>query len=143
MDLREIPIKRIFTDDEPVTCQLKTPIKEALKLMDDHHIGALCIVGECGQVMGIFTERDLLKAHKRIDYATFMERPISEFMTPEPKVLTEEEGCVHQCMTLMRIGKFRHVIVVNKKHEPVRMISIRDAFFFLCDDVIYGMEGTA
>jgi CBS domain-containing protein len=55
-------------------------------------------------------------------------------MTVKP-VTVKEESKIRECFALMRIGKFRHLIIVNDDGSPKRMVSIRDAFYFMCDSL--------
>ena len=54
MEIEDIMVQKVITVDPKAT------VKEAARLMNRHEIGCLVVVGQ-GQVMGIMTERDLLK----------------------------------------------------------------------------------
>jgi len=54
MEVEDIMVQKVITIDPSAT------VKEAARLMNRHAIGCLIVVGQ-GQVMGIMTERDLLK----------------------------------------------------------------------------------
>jgi len=54
MEIEDIMVQKVITIDPKATA------KEAARLMNRHEIGCLIVVGQ-GQVMGIMTERDLLK----------------------------------------------------------------------------------
>ena len=54
MEIEDIMVQKVVTIDPSAT------VKEAARLMNRHLIGCLIVVGQ-GQVMGIMTERDLLK----------------------------------------------------------------------------------
>jgi CBS domain-containing protein len=54
MEVEDIMVQKVITIDPNAS------VKEAARLMNKHEIGSLIVVGQ-GQVMGIMTERDLLK----------------------------------------------------------------------------------
>ena len=54
MEVEDIMVQKVITVDPNAS------VKEAARLMNRHEIGCLIVVGQ-GQVMGIMTERDLLK----------------------------------------------------------------------------------
>jgi len=54
MEVEDIMVQKVITIDPNAS------VKEAARLMNRHEIGCLIVVGQ-GQVMGIMTERDLLK----------------------------------------------------------------------------------
>jgi CBS domain-containing protein len=74
-------------------------VREALAHFVEHNIGSLPVVSASGELVGIFTERDVLfKAHEDPD--GFPRRRISEVMTPDP-VTCGPEDVVHDVMGLM------------------------------------------
>ena len=54
MEVEDIMVQKVITVDPNAS------VKKAARLMNRHEIGCLIVVGQ-GQVMGIMTERDLLK----------------------------------------------------------------------------------
>ncbi|MCZ4263092.1 CBS domain-containing protein, partial [Limimaricola sp. G21655-S1] len=44
---------------DPVCCGGNTTIQEAAKLMAEHSIGALPVLNDAGEPMGIVTDRDI------------------------------------------------------------------------------------
>ena len=68
----------------PVTCPADTPLTEATALMNRCHIGSV-VVTDDHAVVGILTERDLLRASAtRADPAT---ESVRRWMTADPDVL--------------------------------------------------------
>src|SRR5688572_13336484 len=54
----EISVLKLGT---PITIKPATTIEEAIQIMLENNIGALLVVDAAGKLVGIFTERDLLK----------------------------------------------------------------------------------
>jgi CBS domain-containing protein len=125
------PVERSLIEDpvgrldprRPVTTGPATSVREAIRLMLDHNVGALLVVDETDRLLGIFSERDLLTkiAGLRDDYA---ERPVSEFMTRQPEAVSPHHTLAF-ALHKMDCGGYRHVPVLEDGH-PIAMISVRD-----------------
>jgi CBS domain-containing protein len=118
----------------PVTVAPTATIGEAIAVMVETNVGALLIVDAAGKLVGIFTERDLLK---KIDaHADYEDLPISQFMTPRPEcvALTDTLNIV---LHKMDVGGYRHVPVLEDG-KPVGIVSARDMLRYLtrlCKDI--------
>lgn len=101
---------------------------DAVRQMQDHHIGCLLVL-EGPQIVGILTERDLLNkvAIRQTDLRTLKVR---EVMTANPVVLKEEDSIAF-ALNKMAIGGFRHIPVVAGG-LPLGIISIRNVLQHLC-----------
>jgi CBS domain-containing protein len=107
----------------PITISPTATLAQAIRLMLDRNVGALLVVDDDGRLLGIFSERDLLKkiAGLTDDYA---ELPVSQFMTAKPETvgLTDTLNVV---LNKMDGGGYRHVPVVDEG-KPVNILSVRD-----------------
>jgi CBS domain-containing protein len=105
-------------------------IDDVVVLMNDKHIGAV-VVKEGEAVVGILTERDLLKkllaAHKDPGktYAC-------QIMTDQMVITTVDHTC-EECMAIMTNHRIRHLPVYDGK-ELVGIISIGDLMKRLVQD---------
>jgi CBS domain-containing protein len=111
-------------------------IEESVALMRTRKVGALLIVSpnDTGELVGIFTERDLLERIGLIHSTDTWVKPIQHVMTKNPRTVTLKD--LHQVPGLMvRIG-IRHVPVVEivrGKKRPIGVVSMRDCFRWLYD----------
>ncbi len=95
----------------------------AVKLLADKRIGAAVILGADYRLVGILSERDIVRALAESG-ADALESPVSAVMTRNVSTCDEGET-VSSIMERMTAGKFRHLPVVE--HERVvGMISIGD-----------------
>jgi len=97
-------------------------VLETVRAMVEHNIGAVPVLHN-GQLVGIFSERDLMKrvvAEGRDPRST----SLAEVMTDDPVAisLNEELG---NCMSVMRRNNFRHLPVCHEG-KLVAMVSLRD-----------------
>ena len=96
-------------------------IGEAAQKMTDEGVGAV-VVSDFGRMIGIFTERDLMRAVAGRVHSS--EARVREWMTPDPITLTEEASVEEAGRTMIERG-FRHIPVVAGE-RAVGIVSIRD-----------------
>src|SRR5258708_39381270 len=98
-----------------------TTVGEAISLMARNRIGSALIM-EGGRLIGIFTERDTVRAISQSHDAPTHE--ISSWMTRDPKTVAPELDDDDAMKTILDNG-FRHRPVVDKG-EGVGSVSMRD-----------------
>lgn len=104
-----------------VTVGPSATVAQAATLMGEHHVGsALVVEGET--LLGIFTERDIVRALSQ-DFDAPRE-PILDWMTHDP-VTIEPDATVQEALDRMLSGGFRHLPVVEGG-RLVGIISMRD-----------------
>ena len=114
---------RVLNPRPPVTAPPGMSVREAVRLLLDNNTGALLVVDEGGQLLGIFTERDVLL--KAVGTGVDRERAtVGELMTARPAFVSPEHRLAF-VLNQMDAGGYRHVPVVENG-RPVAMLSIRD-----------------
>jgi CBS domain-containing protein len=107
---------------ETYQAELGQTVLETVQAMVERNIGAVPVIHN-GKLMGIFSERDLMKrvvAESRDPRSTCL----AEVMTEDPLTVSTTDD-LESCMTLMRRHGFRHVPVCKDGHL-VGMVSLRD-----------------
>lgn len=108
------------------------PVLEAIRLMAEHHIGAVLVM-RGAQLVGIASERDY--ARKVIlQGRSSADTPVAGIMS-SPVTCVEPQASVANCMALMTERRIRHLPVVENG-EVVGIVSIGD----LVKDVIADQE---
>ena len=115
---------RGHTDHAVITVRPDANVFDAASRMNEHHIGSLVVTGRDGGVIGIFTERDVLK---RVVAAGRdpRETSVASVMTSEV-VVCDPETRVDELRATMRARRIRHIPVVSRDGTLVGMISIGD-----------------
>jgi CBS domain-containing protein len=108
---------------EVVTIEPNATLGDAVGLLAEKRIGAIVILGADRRVVGILSERDIVRALADRG-ATVLHEPVSQSMTRKVSTCNESETVV-QIMERMTAGKFRHVPVVDQG-QLVGIISIGD-----------------
>ena len=104
------------------TCSVSDSVLDAAKRMNAEHIGSLPVLSG-GQLVGIFTERDVLKrivADGRDPSST----TIGEVMST-PVTFATPDTPLSALRTVMRDEHIRHIPIVQD-NVPIAMISIGD-----------------
>lgn len=132
----ENPIERSIMYDQvktlkqnaPVTILDNATIGEAVQTMLSTNVGAILIVNANGILVGIFSERDLLKRIGTVQ-GEYEHLPITRFMTPRPECVSTTDT-LNFVLQKMDAGGYRHVPVLEEG-KPVSIISARDMLRFL------------
>ena len=105
-----------------VTAQPQQSVQEAVAILVDKNIGAVVVVNDIGQPVGIFSERDIIRAAAGNDAVFSL--PIGTLMSRElvTGVPDDDLEAVAHTMTEKRI---RHVPVVEQG-QLVGIVSIGD-----------------
>ena len=112
----------LIKSQETYQADIGQTVLETVRAMVERNIGAVPVLDN-GQLVGIFSERDLMKrvvAEGRDPRTT----SVAEVMTDDPLTisLNEELG---NCMSVMRRNNFRHLPVCHEG-KLVAMVSLRD-----------------
>lgn len=98
-----------------------TSVAEAATMMGERAAGS-ALVMEDAKLLGIFTERDIVRAlGQHFDAAA---HPVSEWMTRDPVTAAPETPVQDALQTMLERG-FRHLPVVDEG-EVVGVVSLRD-----------------
>ena len=125
-----------------VAIPLASTVGEAVTRMQEQQVGCLCIT-EGEHLRGIFTERNL--AVRVLAAGRGLDSPIGECMTADPVTCRADEP-LHEVLTKMHQGGFRHVPVVDQAGRPLGTLSVKRAVHFLrkhLGDVVYNVSPDA
>jgi len=108
---------------EVVTIEPGATLKSAVALLAERRIGAVLVLGADNRIVGILSERDIVRAVAEAGAAA-LEQPVSQSMTRKVSTCTESET-IASLMERMTAGKFRHLPVVDQGRF-VGIVSIGD-----------------
>ena len=94
-----------------VTTAPHRTLREVVRMLTDKGIGAVVVTGADGEVLGIFSERDLVRALAKQGPGV-LDDAVSRHMTARVITATEDMN-VLEAMEHMTQGRFRHIPVVE------------------------------
>lgn len=94
-----------------VTLEPSVSLDTAAKLLAERRIGAVVVLGAGEHVVGILSERDIVRAISERGAAAMQEQ-VAQVMTRKVATCTLDES-IHSIMERMTTGKFRHLPVVE------------------------------
>jgi len=106
-----------------VTIEPTANLAAAVKLLAEQRIGAVVIPGADHRVVGILSERDVVRALAEHG-ATVLSDPIGKVMTRDVMTCSEDDT-IEELMARMTTGKFRHMPVVQQG-KLIGIVSIGD-----------------
>jgi CBS domain-containing protein len=98
-------------------------LETAVRTLAEHRIGALLVLGTDRRVIGILSERDIVRVLAERG-AGVLSQPLSQIMTRKVVTCTSSDT-IGVIMERMTAGKFRHVPVVEQD-QVIGIISIGD-----------------
>jgi CBS domain-containing protein len=98
-------------------------LETAVRTLADHRIGALLVLGPDRRVIGILSERDIVRVLAE-QGAGALNQPLSQVMTRKVVTCNSSET-IGVIMERMTAGKFRHVPVVEQD-QVIGVVSIGD-----------------
>lgn len=106
-------VKQIFKqkDSRIVTVRPDDTIATAAEVLKRENIGALMVLGPGGELAGILSERDIVRAMPQHGPDLFSLR-VAQLMTRDVVTCSSQDR-VHDLMKKMTSGRFRHLPVID------------------------------
>ena len=109
------------------TVQPHATLRDIVDILARKHIGALVVVDVGSAMVGIISERDVVRALAKEGTAA-MDDPVSRYMTRDVVSASEDQDVVDVARR-MTAGRFRHMPVVTDG-RLVGLVSVGDAIKF-------------
>jgi CBS domain-containing protein len=119
----------LLKDQVAISAQPHQTVLEVASLMVEHNIGAVPVL-ENGQMVGIFSERDLMM-RVVVGGRDAAHTKVREVMTEDPLTVAPTDS-LETCMTLMKRHNFRHLPVCLGR-ELKGVVSLRDILLYDLD----------
>jgi CBS domain-containing protein len=114
-------------------------VAEAVSLMRQHRVGCL-LVCEGDRLVGVFTERDLLR--RVLAPGRPLTTLVVDCMTPDPVTVNPKDS-VSAAIRRMEEGGYRHLPVVENDGQPVGVLSVKRIVHYLAEhfpDTVYNVH---
>lgn len=104
---------------DPVTINRDKTVGDALKMMEEYHIGGIPVVDNRGLLVGIVTNRDLR-------FEQNMSRPVSEVMTSQNLVTTTQSTNLEEAARILQRHKIEKLPVVDGDGRLIGLVTYKD-----------------
>jgi CBS domain-containing protein len=111
-------------DEHPASVHPYSTVAEAIRAMVAHRVGAVAVVDADAKVVGIFTERDLMK-RQALSGRDPQTTPVSEFMTAPVETITSRTN-LGDAFAKMMNSHFRHLPIVDASGKLLGILSLRN-----------------
>ena len=101
----------------------QAPVADVVQVLATHRIGAVLVVSGAGALLGILSERDVVRSLAENGAGT-LDRTASDLMTADVTTATPKTT-VAAAMEMMTAGRFRHVPILDEG-RLVGLVSIGD-----------------
>lgn len=116
-------VRHVISNREPYSMKASATVQDAAEFMASRNVGAVCVVDDSGKLMGVFSERDVLRR------VVVLRRDPSEVkvgeVTSELRAVINCDETPHQALERMELIGTRHLPVVDGERW-VGMLSMRD-----------------
>ena len=116
-------IRHVIRNREPYSISADTTVQDAAEFMAARNVGAVCIVDGGGKLLGVFSERDVLR-RVVIQRRNPSEVKVGDVLSELRAVINCDET-PHQALERMELIGTRHLPVVDGDRW-VGMLSMRD-----------------
>ena len=123
------------TKMKPFTCTENTTVKKAVKTMSEKNIGSVVVTNEQKVVIGVLTERDIMK--KVVNHGRNAEETlVSDIMSTDVKVARETDD-VLDWLRIMSNERFRRLPVVDDDGRVICVFTQGDFVSYTWPDLIF------
>ncbi len=118
-----ILIRDVIRNREPYSMKPSASVQDAAEFMAARNVGAVCVVDDEGKLLGVFSERDVVKrvVLQKSDPTTIRVGDV----TSELRAVIRCDETPHQALERMELIGTRHLPVVDGERW-VGMLSMRD-----------------
>jgi CBS domain-containing protein len=113
----------------PLQVAPEQTVADAVALMRRHGVGCV-LVCSAGRVVGLFTERDLMR--RVLAAGRPLSLKVGECMTTDPVVVDPKES-IRAAVRRMEEGGYRHLPVVDDAGRPVGVLSVKRIVHYLVE----------
>jgi CBS domain-containing protein len=122
---------KLLAPNEPIKCPIDATVYEAITRMADKRRAAVVIVDAAGRLIGIFTERDLLR-RVAVPGRDPRRTPLGEVMTPNPEVLASDD-LIAYAVNRLHNASYRTIPLVDGERRPIGIMTVNDIVQWLAE----------
>ena len=123
------------TKPQPITFLGKDKVSKAIDIMTEKNYGSVVIVDSKNKVVGIVTERDIVKKLVKNNMSPKTTK-LEDIMTPNPRVANENDDVI-DWLRIMSNDRFRRLPVVDSEGKIKVIFTQGDFVSYTWPDLIF------
>ena len=123
------------TKPQPITFLAKEKVSKAIEVMAEKNYGSVVIVDSKNKVVGIVTERDIVKKLVKNNMSPKTTK-LEDIMTPNPRVANENDNVI-DWLRIMSNDRFRRLPVVDANGKIKVIFTQGDFVSYTWPDLIF------
>jgi len=114
--------KDVMVKGDPLPLvQENMPMHEAMHVLSRKNLGIVVAVNQDEKISGVFTTGDLMRLLE--DGQSFLEKPLVEFVHPDPKTIAPEELAA-KALHIMETHSITCLVVADPENRPIGIVQI-------------------
>ncbi len=127
-------VKDLLKEGNVIACRASDPVRCAVQKMYAYNVGSVLVLGDDGSLVGIFTERDLVRL---LAEGGNLDVRLERVATKEPLITASPNESLMSVAMKMLENNIRHIPVVEGG-RVLGVLSIRDVLrALIARDVVY------
>jgi CBS domain-containing protein len=122
---------KLLAPSEPIKMREEATVLEAITQMADKRRSSVVVVDGAGRMIGIFTERDLLRRVAVPGHDPRSTR-LAEVMTREPEALSPDDPVAY-AINRLHHASYRTIPLVDEQRRPIGIMTVNDIVQWLAD----------
>lgn len=111
------------TGEKVPIVQAAQPVKRAIEVIQEKRYGLTAVVDGDEKLSGVFSMGDFTRLHLADPSGAFMDKPIGEFVTPDPKT-TPPDALAARALNIMETHNIRALFAVDEAGRPIGIIGL-------------------
>ncbi|MCX6159480.1 MAG: CBS domain-containing protein [Ignavibacteriae bacterium] len=116
-------LKEYLKDERLLFVKSGMSVFEVTKFMDLHNVGAVPVLDKDSGLLGIFSERDLLR--RCIVRESNLHKTLIESVMTKDVIVIDSNDTIEHALKIMKQEKIRHLPVIEEK-SLIGLVSMRD-----------------
>lgn len=139
--VKELLVLKFKGFKQEVSClKAEDSIIKAFDIMKKENIGAIPIIDNDYNVVGIFTERDIIKhCYQEESIIDIKNTPLKEVMTKNVQCASPDYH-LSRCIFIFLANKVRHLPVIDDQKKLIGILSVKDVLDNSRDLYIHALE---
>jgi CBS domain-containing protein len=122
----EATVEQLMTA-EPITVTVDTPLAEVVEVLDRHHISGLPVLDQAGELAGVISQTDLLRARAIEDLWSSWPGLRAKHLMSHPALTILPDASLDEAARRMEEHRVHRLVVVSPQtRRPIGVLSVSD-----------------